>query len=144
MCSIRRPQAVRKTIDCLFVFSYGVGETRRVMDERPPSQVAARRLLLVLFFFSPPRLPCFQQQSWSVECGRTLTSTSCFLDWAAGWLRGRELQGAGGGWRRASEVPVQTAATISVIMACVRDCVPVLAATYWLPKYWDLVGLFEG
>lgn len=54
MCSIRRPQAVRKTIDCLFVFSYGVGETRRVMDERPPSQVAARRLLLVLFFFLPP------------------------------------------------------------------------------------------
>lgn len=39
---------MRETIDCLFVFSYGVGETRAVMDERPPSQVAARRLLLVL------------------------------------------------------------------------------------------------
>ncbi len=26
MCSIRRPHAVRKTIDCLFVFSYGVRE----------------------------------------------------------------------------------------------------------------------
>lgn len=39
---------MRKTIDCLFVFSYGVGETRGVMDERPPSQVAASRLLLVL------------------------------------------------------------------------------------------------
>lgn len=40
---------MRETIDCLFVFSYGVGETRGVMDERPPSQVAASRLLLVLF-----------------------------------------------------------------------------------------------
>ena len=93
---------MRKTIDCLFVFSYGVGETRRVMDGRPPSRVAASRLLLVLLF---PRLPCFQQQSWSVDCGHTLTHTLyVFFIEAAGWLRKREreserereLQGAGG------------------------------------------------
>lgn len=93
---------MRKTIDCLFVFSYGVGETRRVMDERPPSQVAARRLLLVLFFFSPfPVFPASNNRAGQSTVG-THTHTHLhtlyvFFIEAAGWLRGRELQGADGG-----------------------------------------------
>ena len=48
-----------ETIDCLFVFSYGVRETRGVMDGSPPSQVAVSRLLLVCFVVCVLFLFCF-------------------------------------------------------------------------------------
>lgn len=68
---------MRETIDCLFVFSYGVGETRGVMDERPPSQVAASRLLLVLFPGSS-LLPTAELVSLPWTHARTHTHT-CFF-----------------------------------------------------------------
>lgn len=70
---------MRKTIDCLFVFSYGVGETRRVMDERPPSQVAARRLLLVLFFFLPPVFPASNSRAGQSSVGARSQALHVFL-----------------------------------------------------------------
>lgn len=90
---------MRKTIDCLFVFSYGVGETRRVMDERPPSQVAASRLLLVLF--SPPLFPASNNRAGQSTVGTHSHTLYVFFIEAAGWLRGREgAAGGRGGWER--------------------------------------------
>lgn len=76
---------MRKTIDCLFVFSYGVGETRGVMDERPPSQVAASRLLLVLPPPSPPLFPASNGRAG--QSARTHTLHAFVIE-VAGWLGG--------------------------------------------------------
>lgn len=94
MCSIRRPQAVRKTIDCLFVFSYGV-------REHAEWWMRARHLKLLLV----DCCWCFSSLPLIGESVSPRTHTLyIFSIEAVGRLRGRgSAEGADGSWIRANK-----------------------------------------